>query len=53
MNVLVFAPHRDDEIIGVGGTILKRKAVGAHVTVCVVTAREGLDLPIYAKVHQE
>ena len=45
MRVLVFAPHRDDEIIGVGGTILKRKAAGDYVAVCVVTAREGLELP--------
>lgn len=35
MNILVFAPHRDDEILGVGGTILKRKAAGDHVTVCI------------------
>lgn len=45
MNVLVIAPHRDDEILGVGGTILKRKAQGHHVTVCVVAAREGEKLP--------
>ncbi len=54
MNILVFAPHRDDEIIGVGGTILKRKASGDHVTVCIVTAREGMDLPESTKVlHEE
>lgn len=45
MKVLVIAPHRDDEILGVGGTILKRKASGDHVTVCLVTAREGSELP--------
>lgn len=38
---MVIAPHRDDEILGVGGTLLKHKANGDHVTVCVVTAREG------------
>ncbi len=53
MRILVFAPHRDDEIIGVGGTILKRKAAGDHVTVCIVTAREGMELPRDAKVHHE
>jgi N-acetylglucosamine malate deacetylase 1 len=54
MNVLIYAPHRDDEIIGVGGTILKRKAAGDHVTVCLVTAREGLELPEGTKViHEE
>ena len=54
MRVLVFAPHRDDEILGVGGTILKRKAAGDHVTVCVVTAREGQELPPnVARIHEE
>lgn len=41
MNVLVIAPHRDDEMLGVGGTLLKHKANGDRVTVCVVAAREG------------
>lgn len=45
MNVLVIAPHRDDEVLGVGGTILKRKAAGDSITVCIVTAREGEELP--------
>lgn len=54
MNVLVFAPHRDDEIIGVGGTLLKRKAAGCRVAVCVVTAREGMELPASTKIlHEE
>lgn len=37
MNVLVIAPHPDDEIIGVGGTIAKRAMHGENVYVCVVT----------------
>ena len=54
MKILVFAPHRDDEIIGVGGPILKRKASGDRVTVCIVTAREGMELPPSTKVlHEE
>lgn len=54
MKVLIFAPHRDDEIIGVGGTILKRKAAGDSVIVCVVTAREGMELPASTqRIHEE
>lgn len=54
MKVLVFAPHRDDEILGAGGTILKRKAAGDHVTVCIVTAREGEILKACTqRIHEE
>lgn len=54
MNVLIFAPHRDDEIIGVGGTILKRKAAGDRVAVCIVTASEGYEVSDFVKtVHSE
>ena len=54
MNILVLAPHRDDEILGVGGTILKSKARGDHVTVCVVTAKEGGEWgPLTKRVHAE
>ena len=37
MKVLVIAPHPDDEIIGVGGTIAKRVKAGDEVYVCIVT----------------
>ena len=37
MKVLVIAPHPDDEIIGVGGTIAKRVKSGDSVYVCIVT----------------
>ncbi|MTI80468.1 MAG: PIG-L family deacetylase [Firmicutes bacterium] len=37
MNVLVIAPHPDDEILGVGGTIAKHKENGDDVHVCIVT----------------
>lgn len=37
MNVLIIAPHPDDEILGCGGTIAKRVKNGDSVYVCVVT----------------
>lgn len=37
MKVLVIAPHPDDEILGVGGTMKKRAAAGDEVYVCIVT----------------
>lgn len=38
MKVLVIAPHNDDEILGVGGTIAKYAKQGHEVIVCEVTA---------------
>lgn len=37
MKVLVFAPHNDDEVLGVGGTIAKYVAQGHEVYICEVT----------------
>lgn len=37
MNVLVIAPHPDDEILGAGGTIAKHVSLGNEVYVCIVT----------------
>lgn len=37
MRILIIAPHPDDEIIGVGGTIAKRVKEGNEVYVCIVT----------------
>lgn len=37
-SVLVFAPHNDDEILGVGGTIGKLSKEGYNVVICEVTA---------------
>lgn len=46
MNVLVFAPHADDEVLGAGGTIAKRAAAGDTVYVCVVTKGSA---PLYSE----
>ncbi|HHW30153.1 MAG TPA: hypothetical protein GXX20_00530 [Clostridiaceae bacterium] len=37
MKLLIIAPHADDEIIGVGGTIIKNVTEGNEVFVCIVT----------------
>ncbi|WP_368652901.1 PIG-L deacetylase family protein [Ornithinibacillus sp. 4-3] len=37
MKVLVFAPHNDDEVLGVGGTIAKYTKEGHDVYICEVT----------------
>ena len=37
MSTLVIAPHPDDEILGVGGTIAKLTMLGEAVHVCIVT----------------
>ena len=49
MNVLVFAPHADDEILGCGGTIARHAAEGDKVYVCVITRGKP---PVY-KVSDE
>lgn len=38
MNVLVFAPHPDDEVLGCGGTIARYISEGMEVTVCIITS---------------
>lgn len=36
-NILIIAPHPDDEILGCGGTLLKHIDAGDNVYVCIVT----------------
>lgn len=38
MKTLVIAPHPDDELLGCGGTLLRRKAEGAEIAWLIVTA---------------
>lgn len=37
MKTIVVAPHPDDEVLGVGGTLMRRKAEGAKVAWLIVT----------------
>lgn len=37
MNVLVIAPHPDDEVLGCSGTIAKHSQLGDEVYLCIVT----------------
>lgn len=37
MRIIVFAPHNDDEVLGVGGTIAKYSASGHEVFICEAT----------------
>jgi len=46
MKILIIAPHPDDEILGVGGTIAKYVSMGHEVYVCIVT--KGC-LPLFEK----
>lgn len=41
-NVLVIAPHPDDETLGCGGTLLRWKAGGAKIHWLIVTGIEGV-----------
>lgn len=50
MRILVIAAHPDDEVLGVGGTLLKHKAKGDKIFVCTVT--EGHE-PQWTKEHVE
>ncbi len=37
----VFAPHQDDEVLGCGGTILRKRAVGARVRIAFLSDGSG------------
>ncbi len=38
MKTIVIAPHPDDEVLGAGGTLLRRKAAGGKVAWLIVTS---------------
>ena len=37
MRTLIVAPHPDDETLGVGGTILRKKSMGETVSWLIIT----------------
>lgn len=40
MNILVFAPHPDDDLIGCGGSMVRHRKSGHHLTVVYMTSGE-------------
>lgn len=52
MRVLVIAPHNDDEVLGVGGTIANYAKAGHEVIVCEVTAGD-LNKPAVQLLRKE
>lgn len=38
MRTIIIAPHPDDEVLGAGGTLFRRKAEGGKVAWLIVTA---------------
>lgn len=46
LTTLVLAPHADDEVLGVGGTIAKRVRAGYRVVVAVLTGHGGGESPL-------
>lgn len=51
MKILVFAPHNDDEVLGVGGTISKYASKGHDVYICEVTS--GIDEKRVKQIQDE
>lgn len=49
MTVLVLAPHADDEVIGMGGTIARMVAAGQDVVVCVLTGHGDKPHPLWRR----
>ena len=48
-NILVIAPHADDEILGCGGTISKFSKLGYNINVLVITNANKGAPEIYAE----
>ena len=51
-QVLVVAPHPDDETLGAGGTLLKLAKAGAQLHWLLVTSAEGVMTGVYVRRQQ-
>lgn len=49
MITLIFAPHADDEVLGVGGTIARLVRAGEHVVVAILTGHGEKPHPLWPK----
>ena len=49
MAILVFAPHADDEVLGLGGTIARHAADGEKIILAVLTGSGKEDHPLWPK----
>lgn len=52
MKLLIIAPHHDDEVLGVGGTMAKYAAEGAEVYVVIVTEGNALECAEAKAAHK-
>ena len=55
-NIVVIAPHPDDETLGVGGTLLKKKQLGSNIHWIIVTSigtKEGRSSALVSKRKKE
>jgi len=53
MTVLVIAPHADDEVLGMGGTIARLTGSGDHVVVAVLTGHGDEPHPLWRQATWE
>ena len=55
-NILILAPHPDDETLGCGGTLLKEKKMGSKIHWVIGTSmyeKNGWDKKLISKRNQE
>lgn len=53
MTILVIAPHADDEVLGMGGTIARRAQAGESVVVAILTGHGEERHPLWPREYWE